>query len=43
MQFVVGNGNSETRAEHLQLIFVQFFLLVRDVLAFTRFAQARSP
>ena len=40
VQFVVGNRNSEARAEHLQLVFVQLFLLVRDVLAFARFAQS---
>ena len=39
MQFVVGNRNAEARAEHLQLVFVQLFLLVSDVLAFTGFAQ----
>ena len=40
VQLVVGNGNSKARAEHLQLVFVQFFLLVGDVLAFARFAQS---
>ncbi len=40
MQFVVWNGNSETRTEHLQLIFIQLLLLVRNVLAFASFAQA---
>ena len=40
VQFFVGNGNSEARAEHAQLVFVQLLLLVRDVLAFASFAQA---
>ena len=40
VQFVVGYGNAEARTEHLQLVFVQFFLLVGDVLAFARFAEA---
>ena len=40
MQFVVGDGNAEARAEHLQLVFVQFFLLVGNVLAFACFTQA---
>ena len=39
MQFVIGNRNPEARAEHLQLIFVQLFLLVSDVLAFARLAK----
>ena len=40
MQLVVGNRNSEARAEHLQLVFVQLFLLVGDVLAFASFAES---
>ncbi len=40
VQFVVGNRNAEARTEHLQLVFVQLLLLVRDVLAFTGFAEA---
>ena len=40
MQLVIGNRNSETRAEHLQLVFVQFFLLVRDVLTFAGLAES---
>ena len=40
VQFVVGNRNSEARAEHLQLVFVQLLLLVGDVLAFARLAKA---
>ncbi len=39
VQFIVRNWNSEARAKHLQLVFVQLFLLVSDVLAFTRFAE----
>src|SRR5215472_10379532 len=40
VQFVVGNGDAEARTEHAQLFVVEFFLLVSDVLAFTRFAHA---
>ena len=40
VQFVVGNRNSEARAEHLQFFFVQLLLLVRDVLAFAGFAKS---
>ena len=40
MQFIIGDGNSEARTEHLQLIVVQLFLLVGDVLAFAGLAQA---
>ena len=40
VQFLVGDGNSEARAEHAQLVFVQLFLLVGDVLAFASFAQS---
>ena len=40
VQLVVGNGNSEARAEDAQLVVVQFLLLVGDVLAFAGFAQA---
>ncbi len=39
MEFVVGDGDSETRAEHAQLIVIQLFLLVGDVLAFAGFPQ----
>src|SRR5438067_5486051 len=40
VQFLVGNRNSETRAEHAQLIIVEFFLLVSNVLAFAGFSEA---
>ena len=40
VQFLVGDGNPEARAEHAQLVFVQLFLLVSDVLAFTGLAQS---
>jgi hypothetical protein len=40
VQFVVRNRNAEARAENLQLVVVQLFLLVRDVLAFARFAES---
>ena len=40
MQFVVGDWNTEARAEKLKLFFVQLLLLMRDVLAFSGFAQA---
>ncbi len=40
MQFAVGNRNAEARAEDLQLIVIQLFLLVRNVFAFARFAQS---
>ena len=36
--FVV-QRNAKPRAEFTQLVFVEFFLLVRNVLAFARFAQ----
>ena len=39
VQFIIRDGNPETRAEHLQLFFIQLFLLVGNVLAFARFAQ----
>ncbi len=39
MQFVVRDRNSEARAEHAQLVVIQLFLLVGDVLAFAGFAQ----
>ena len=37
---LVGKRNFETRAEDAKLFFVEFLLLVRDVLAFARFAEA---
>ena len=37
---LVGERNIEARAENPQLVFVELFLLVRDVLAFARFAEA---
>ena len=40
LQFLVRDGDPEARAEHAQFVFVQLFLLVRDVLAFTRLAQS---
>src|SRR5271169_5359400 len=40
VQFAVGNRNAEARAEDLQLIVIQLFLLVRDVLAFARLAES---
>ena len=40
MQFLVGDGNPEARAEDAQLIFIQLFLLVSDVLAFASFTQS---
>ena len=40
VQFVIGNRNSKARTEHFQLIVIQLFLLVGDVLAFARFAQS---
>ena len=42
MHFRVGDGNAETRSEQTQLFIVQLFLLVSDVLAFTRLAQSIS-
>src|SRR6185437_16258826 len=39
VQLVVGNWNSEARAEHPQLVFVQLLLLVGDVLAFASLAK----
>ena len=38
--FFVGDRDVETRAKFAQLLFVQFFLLMRDVAAFAGFAQA---
>ena len=40
VQFAVWNRNAEARAEDLQLIVIQLFLLVRDVLAFACFAES---
>ena len=40
VQFVVRDGNAEPRAEHLQLIVIQLFLLMGDVLTFTRLPEA---
>ena len=40
MQFVVGNGNAKSRTEHFQFVFIQLFLLVGNVLAFTGFAES---
>src|SRR5262249_6254771 len=40
VQLLVGNRNSETRAEHTELFLVEFFLLVGDVLALARFAES---
>ena len=40
VQFAVGNRNAEARAEDLQLVVIQLFLLVRDVLAFAGFAES---
>ena len=40
VQFLVRDGNSEARTEHAQLVFVQLFLLVGNVLAFAGFAQS---
>ena len=42
MQFRIGDGNPEARTEHLQLIVVQLFLLMRNVLAFACFTQTIS-
>ena len=36
---LVVQRNSKARAEFAQLVFVEFLLLMRDVLAFARFAQ----
>ena len=38
--FVVGNRNAEARTKLRQLVLVQFFLLMGDVLAFACFTQA---
>ena len=40
VQLAIRNRNTKPRAENLQLIVVQLFLLVRDVLAFARFAES---
>ena len=40
MKLGVWNRNAEARAEDLQLIVIQLFLLVGDVLAFARFAES---
>src|SRR5208282_355171 len=40
VQLAVWNRNAEARAKDLQLIVIQLFLLVRDVLAFARFAES---
>src|SRR5256885_6119617 len=40
VQFFIGNGDSKARAKGAQLIFIQLLLLMSDVLAFARLAQA---
>ena len=40
MNLGIGNRNAEARAERAQLLFVHLLLLVRDVLAFARFAES---
>src|SRR5436305_5832687 len=40
--FFIGNRNAEPRAKLVQLLFVQLLVVVRDVAALARFAQAVS-
>ena len=40
VKLAVGDRNAEARAENLQLLVIQLFLLVGDVLAFARFAES---
>src|SRR5581483_5077678 len=40
VQFLIGNGNAETRAEHAKLFVIELLLLVGDVLALARLAQS---
>src|SRR5437868_13733738 len=40
MKLIVRDGNAKARPEHFQFVFVQFLLLVRDVLAFAGFTEA---
>src|SRR5262249_5922185 len=39
MKLIVRNWNTESRAEHPQLVFVQLLLLVSNILTFTRFSE----
>src|SRR5258707_11217560 len=39
-QLIVVNGNTKTRSEFAEFVFIEFFLLVGDISALTAFAQA---